>query len=62
MRAVCLQHVPFEGPGVFATSLAKLGVPLDYHLVPKDGLPPDPGDLLIVMGGPMWLFLSYPDC
>ncbi|TKS58979.1 MAG: hypothetical protein EWM72_02631 [Nitrospira sp.] len=62
MRAVCLKHVSFEGPGVFATSLANLGVPLDYHLVPKDGLPPDPGDLLIVMGGPMWLFLSYPGC
>jgi GMP synthase-like glutamine amidotransferase len=53
MRAVCLQHVPFEGPGVFATSLAKLGVSLDSRLVPKDGLPKDPGDLLIVMGGPM---------
>lgn len=53
MRAVCLQHVPFEGPGAFATSLANLGVALDSHLVPKDGLPEDAGDLLIVMGGPM---------
>ena len=53
MRAVCLQHVPFEGPGIFATSLANLGVPLDYYLVPKDGLPSDPGNLLIVMGGPV---------
>ena len=53
MRAVCLRHVPFEGPGAFATSLANLGVALDYYLVPNDGLPSDPGDLLIVMGGPM---------
>ncbi|MEO5957061.1 MAG: type 1 glutamine amidotransferase [Nitrospiraceae bacterium] len=53
MRAVCLKHVPFEGPGAFAASLANHGCSLDYRLVPKDGLPPDPGDLLIIMGGPM---------
>ena len=53
MRAVCLQHVPFEGPGAFATSLARHGCSLDYRLVPNEGLPSDSGDLLIVMGGPM---------
>lgn len=53
IRAVCLQHVPFEGPGAFASSLAKRGVTLEQWLVPTDGLPKDPGDLLIVMGGPM---------
>lgn len=53
MRAICLQHVPFEGPGTLATSLARYGCSLDCHLVPKDGLPPHPGELLIVMGGPM---------
>jgi GMP synthase (glutamine-hydrolysing) len=53
MRAVCLQHVPFEGPGAFEKALAKRGVSLESHLVPKDGLPKDAGDLLIVMGGPM---------
>lgn len=53
MRAVCLQHVPFEGPGAFATLLAAQGVTLERRLVPVEGLPPDPGDLLIVMGGPM---------
>jgi GMP synthase-like glutamine amidotransferase len=53
MRVVCLQHVPFEGPGAFAKALAKRGVSLEYSLVPKDGLPKDGGDLLIVMGGPM---------
>lgn len=53
MRAVCLQHVPFEGPGAFARLLAAHGVPLEPCLVPKDGLPSGPGDLLIVMGGPM---------
>jgi len=52
-KAVCLQHVPFEGPGAFAASLAKRAVQLEHYLVPKHGLPNDPGDLLIVMGGPM---------
>lgn len=45
MRAVCLEYVPFEGPGAFATALADRGVTLKHHLVPKDV-----GDLLIVMG------------
>src|SRR5574337_906318 len=52
-KAVCLQHVPFEGPGNFAKALARQGVGLQYSLVPKDGLPYDAGELLIVMGGPM---------
>lgn len=53
MRAICLTHVPFEGPGAFATALTAQGVSLDRYLVPQDGLPKDGGDLLIVMGGPM---------
>lgn len=53
MRAVCLQHVPFEGPGAFSAALVRRGVAIEHHLVPKDGLPKDSGDLLIVMGGPM---------
>jgi GMP synthase-like glutamine amidotransferase len=53
MRAVCLQHVPFEGPGAFAMALTERGVSLERYLVPQDGLPKDAGDLLIVMGGPM---------
>ncbi|MBK9307474.1 MAG: type 1 glutamine amidotransferase [Nitrospira sp.] len=53
MRAVCLQHVPFEGPGGFRSALAERGVSLERYLVPQDGLPKDAGDLLIVMGGPM---------
>jgi hypothetical protein len=53
MRAVCLQHVPFEGPGVFAASLPRRGVQLEHHLVPKNGLPRDAGDLLVVMSGAM---------
>lgn len=53
MRAVCLKHVPFEGPGAFAPALTDRGVSLDHYLVPRDGLPKDAGDLLIVMGGPM---------
>jgi GMP synthase-like glutamine amidotransferase len=53
MRAVCLQHVPFEGLGAFAAALAKRGVHVEHYLVPQDGLPENSGDLLIVMGGPM---------
>lgn len=53
MRVVCLKHVPFEGPGAFATALTARGMSLDQYLVPQDGLPKDAGDLLIVMGGPM---------
>ena len=53
MRAVCLTHVPFEGPGAFGTALTSRGVSLERYLVPQDGLPKDAGDVLIVMGGPM---------
>ena len=52
-RAICLQHVAFEGPGAFADLLGSRGFVIAKHLVPKVGLPPDPGDLLLVMGGPM---------
>jgi GMP synthase (glutamine-hydrolysing) len=60
MRTVCLQHVPFEGPGAFATALTTRGATIEHYLVPQDGLPKDPGDLLIVMGGPM--SVNDPDC
>ena len=53
MHAVCLKHVPFEGPGALATALIARGVSLERYLVPTDGLPKDAGDLLIVTGGPM---------
>ena len=53
MRAICLQHVTFEGPGAFASALMKHSISIECHLVPKNGLPQDAGDLLIVMGGPM---------
>ena len=53
MRVVCLQHVPYEGPGVLADLLRAAGADLAAHLVPAQGLPDDPGDLLLVMGGPM---------
>ena len=53
MHAVCLKHVDFEGPGAFAMHLAQRGVHVENYLVPKDGLPEGPGDLLLVMGGPM---------
>ncbi|MDE3119866.1 MAG: type 1 glutamine amidotransferase [Nitrospirota bacterium] len=52
-RAICLQHVAFEGPGAFADLLVGKDFIVSNHLVPKVGLPPDAGDVLLVMGGPM---------
>ncbi len=51
--ALCLQHVSFEGPGVFQPCLEKRGVELRKTLVPSDGVPRDLPELLLVMGGPM---------
>jgi len=53
MLAVCFQQVPFEGPGAFASALMKHGISLECHLVPKNGLPQDPRDLLSMKDGPM---------
>lgn len=52
-KAVCLQHVPFEGPGRVEPLLRELGYDLQRTLVPTEGLPDSPGDFLLVMGGPM---------
>lgn len=51
--AVCLQHVPFEGPGLFQSVLEAEGYHFASHLVPRDGLPESAGDFLLIMGGPM---------
>ncbi len=51
--ALCLQHVPFEGPGVFRPALESRGYRVRSVLVPADGLPSDAGDFLLIMGGPM---------
>lgn len=52
-QAICLQHVPFEGPGVFRQALVKRHYRLESLLVPKQGLPATTPDFLVVMGGPM---------
>ena len=52
-QALCLQHVPFEGPGVFRRALAERQYRLDTLLVPEQDLPAAPPDFLLVMGGPM---------
>ena len=57
--AVCLQHVPFEGPGFFQQCLHKRGYQIQSCLVPTDGLPQNPGDFLLIMGGPMSVNDSY---
>ena len=51
--ALCLQHVPFEGPGVFRGALETRGYVVKSFVVPADGLPLDPGNFLLIMGGPM---------
>jgi GMP synthase-like glutamine amidotransferase len=51
--ATCLQHVSFEGPGVFRQALEVRGYSVKTILVPSEGLPQDPGDFLLIMGGPM---------
>lgn len=53
MSALCLQHVPFEGPCVFEKALAEAGHRVTCRLVPEEGLPSAPPDFLLVMGGPM---------
>jgi GMP synthase-like glutamine amidotransferase len=55
MRAHCLQHVPFEGPGSIEPWLLENGVRLSTtRFYEGDSLPAVEGvDLLIVMGGPM---------
>ena len=52
-QALCLQHVSFEGPGVFRQALGKRQYQLDTLLVPQRELPATPPDFLLVMGGPM---------
>ena len=51
--ATCFQHVLFEGPGVFRQALEAQGYVVKTILVPSQGLPSDPGDFLLIMGGPM---------
>jgi GMP synthase (glutamine-hydrolysing) len=51
--ATCLQHVPFEGPGVFRQALEARGYALRTILVPSEGLPKELGDFLLIMGDPM---------
>ena len=52
-QALCLQHVPFEGPGIFRKALEKYRYRLDLRLVPRQGLPSQLPDFLLIMGGPM---------
>jgi len=55
-KAIVLQHTPTEGPERVGALAVERGWTLDVrHLYRGDSLPPDldPGDILIVMGGPM---------
>jgi GMP synthase-like glutamine amidotransferase len=49
------QHVPFEGPGAFASRLLSFGYTLRTHRWWEASSPPDlsEADLVIAMGGPM---------
>ena len=50
---LCLQHVPFEGPGYFEKAYEEYGCTVERRLVPAEGLPASAPDVLLVMGGPM---------
>lgn len=50
---LCLQHVPFEGPGYFQKAFEEAGCTLECRLVPRDGLPRTWPDAVLAMGGPM---------
>lgn len=52
-QALCLQHVPFEGPGVFRRALTNRQYRIETLLVPQEDLPTTLPDFLLVMGGPM---------
>ncbi len=52
-RILCLQHVPFEGPGYFQKAFEEYGCVLERVLVPEQDLPTATPDALLVMGGPM---------
>lgn len=55
MHFYCLQHVPFETPGIITNLLAERGHSLHCtHLYAGDPLPPEKDfDGLVIMGGPM---------
>lgn len=55
LRAVVLQHVPFEGPARIAEWLALRGHLVSVRALWRGDRPPRPDecDLLVVMGGPM---------
>jgi GMP synthase (glutamine-hydrolysing) len=52
-KILCLQHVPFEGPGYFRKAFEEYGGTVETRLVPQDGVPTTAPDALLVMGGPM---------
>ncbi len=52
-HALCLRHVPFEGPAAFQQALERRGYHLTEQLVPQQGVPAATPDFLLVMGGPM---------
>ena len=52
-QALCLQHVTFEGPGIFRHLLKHHQVELSCCLTPEEGVPREHPDFLLVMGGPM---------
>ncbi|HWO59673.1 MAG TPA: type 1 glutamine amidotransferase [Umezawaea sp.] len=55
MRAVVVQHVPFEGPGLIAPALSAVGAdPRVVRVYQQDALPDaEQVDVLVVLGGPM---------
>ncbi len=59
MKALFLEHVPFEKPGAILTWMKKRGFDFEeWKIFERNALPPDSKDfdLLVVMGGPMNIY------
>jgi GMP synthase (glutamine-hydrolysing) len=51
--ACCLMHVEYEGLGIYDYALQSLGYEVQTHLTPKQGVPKELADFLLILGGPM---------
>lgn len=58
-KALIIQHVPHEGPGIIQDGLKKSGIDAEFVKIYKEKLSPDAIDgkcALIILGGPMGVY------
>jgi GMP synthase (glutamine-hydrolysing) len=53
MRVLAITHGPSVGPGVFEDAVRTAGHELAEHRLPRDGVPDDGADVVVVLGGSM---------